>query len=291
MTWRRCAPAGLGLAAALACGGDAESIKAPSAPAAADGSRVVATLNGQPLTLGDVQASMPGMMGADVRHALDAAVTRRLVADEARRRGIDQTAELQAHLAALHREAAAREDALLRDALMASLDADVAIDEATLRAQYEQAAPLRFMAPQLRLRRVAFPSPEAARAEDERLGPDGRLDPAKSEEIGPAPVEQLLQQGMMRVMQLQEPGQRVVVAQADGFALVELVERMPPSPLPFEQVRAELETQLRAQRAGEAFAQLVEQLRAGAKLEVDEAALEEEAARAREPGARPRPWR
>ena len=89
----------------------------------------------------------------------------------------------------------------------------------------------------------------------------------------------------MRVMQLQEPGQRVVVAQGSGFALVELVERLHAAPLPFEKVRSQLEAQLRGQRAGEAFQKLVEELRAKAKLEVDEAALEEEMARAPEPGA------
>jgi hypothetical protein len=120
---------------------------------------------------------------------------------------------------------------------------------------------------------------------------DGRLDPAASEAIGPAPVDELMQQGIMRVMQLQEPGQRVVVPHGEGFALVELIERLPPAPLPFEKVRPQLEAQLRAQRAGEAFQQLVEELRAKAKLEVDEAALAEEAAREPGPGelARPRP--
>ena len=97
----------------------------------------------------------------------------------------------------------------------------------------------------------------------------------------------------MRVMQLQEPGQRVVVARGNGFALVELVERLPAAPLPFEKVRPQLEAQLRAERAGEAFQKLVDELRAKAKLEVDEAALEAERARAPESGAAGlrRPWR
>jgi hypothetical protein len=282
MAWRDLVWAGLGLAVALGCGGE----NAPSGKAAAveAGSRVVAHLNGEPIEVDDLLA-FPGALGGDVRHALDATIARRLVAQEARRRGLDTTTDVQARLEAFRREAAAREDAVLRDALIASLDAEVAIDEAALRAQYEQAAPLRFMTQQLRLRRVAFPSVEAARAEDERLGPEGRLDPTASEEIGPAPVDELMQEGMMRVMQLQEPGQRVVVAQGSGFALVELVERLPAAPLPFEKVRSQLEAQLRGQRAGEAVQKLVEELRAKAKLEVDEAALEEEMARAPEPGA------
>jgi hypothetical protein len=185
---------------------------------------------------------------------------------------------VQAQVAALRREAAAREKALLRDALVASLDAEVKVGEDELRARYEE-APARFAAPQLRLRRVAFPSAEAARAEHERLGAAGRLDPATSQEIGPAPVEELMQQGMFGMMRLQEPGQRIVVEREGAFALIELVERLPAAPLPFEKVRAQLETQVRAQRAGEAFTKLMDELRAKAKLEVDEAALEQEAAR------------
>jgi parvulin-like peptidyl-prolyl isomerase len=288
MAWRGCISAGIGLSVALACG-DAGPIE-KTVSEAEPGSRVVAHLNGEPIEADELRASFPGAMAGDVRHALDATIARRLVAQEARRRGLDVAPEVQARLAAFRREAAAREDAILRDALMQSLDAEVAVDEAALRAQYEQAAPLRFMSPQLRVRRVAFPSAEAARAEDERLGAEGRLDPAASEEIGPAPVDELVQQGVMRVLQLQEPGQRIVVPQGNGFALVELIERLPPSPLPFEKVRPQLEAQLRAQRAGEAFQQLVETLRAQAKLEVDEAALAAEAAKAPGPGelARPR---
>ena len=291
MAWRGLVSAGLGLAVALGCGREnAPSGKTAAAPA--DGSRVVARLNGEPIETDDLLASFPGAMRGDLRHALDATVARRLAANEARRRGLDKSGDVQAQVAALRREAAAREETLLRDALLASLDADAAVSEEELRAQYEK-APMRFMAPQLKLRRVRFPTAEAARAEDERLGPDGRRDPAASEEIGPAPVEELMQQGMIGMMRLQEPGQRIVVEREGAFAVVELVERLPAAPLPFEKVRPELETQLRAQRSGEAFAKLMEELRTKAKLEVDEAALQEEAAKQPEPGAGGRlrrPW-
>jgi hypothetical protein len=279
------------LAVALACGkGEQHGAKAGSA--AAEGSRVVAHLNGEPIEIDEVRASFPGAMRSDVRQALDVTVARRLVAEEARRRGLDATSDVQEQLAALRREAGAREEAVLRDALVASLDADVAVSEEELRAQYEK-APLRFVEPQLHLRRAVFPSAEAAQAEDARLGADGHLDPAASEEIGPAPVEELMQQGIMGMMRLQEPGQRIVLERQGHFELIELVERLPAAPLPFEKVRPQLEAQMRAQRAGEAFTKLVEELRTKAKLEVDEAALKEEAERAPEPGEAARlrrPW-
>ena len=114
-------------------------------------------------------------------------MARRLAAQEARRRGLDATSDVRAQIEALRREAAAREEALLRDALQASLEAQIAVTEDELRARYEQTQ-ARYTERRLRLRRAVFPSAEAARAENERLGADGRLDPAASEEIGPAPV-------------------------------------------------------------------------------------------------------
>jgi len=290
MRWRSVVWLGL----MLACGrGEQPAAKAPGAAADGVASRVVAHLNGAPIEVDDLRVSFPLAMRGDLRPALDATVARRLVADEARRRGLDAKDDVQAQLAALRSEAAAREETLLRDALVASLDADVAVSEEELRAQYEK-APMRFMEPQLHLRRAAFPTAEAAQAENARLGADGRLDPAASEELGPAPVEELMQQGIMGMMRLQAPGERIVVPREGHYELIELIERLPPSPLPFEKVRPQLEVQLRSQRAGEAFAKLVEELRAKAKLEVDEAALAAEAARAPQPGGAPhpgRPWR
>lgn len=279
---RGCMNLGLGatlLALALACGreGDEASAGAPGLAAGAGDSRVVARLNGEPITIGDLQASFGGALRADARHALDAAVARRLVAEEARRRGLDANPAVQAQLVAMRREASAREDAVLRNALQTALEADISVSEDELRAYYEQAK-VRFSEPRLRLRRVVFPSAEAARAEDERLGADGRLDPATSEEIGPTPVEKLMRTGTPGLMRLHEPGQRIVVEREGGFALVELVERLAPAPLPFEEVREQIETQLRSQRAGEAFAKRVEELRAEARLEIDEAALQDDAA-------------
>ena len=268
--------AGSLLALALACGRDADT-SGKSSEAPAGGSPVAARLNGEPITIDDLQDSFAGPMRGDARHALDTAVARRLVAQEARRRGLDATSAVQAQIAALHRDAAAREDALLRDALQAALDAQQTVSEEELRQHYEQ-MPARFAEPQLRLRLVAFPSAEAAQAEDERLGADGRLDPATSEEIGPATVEELMQRRMFGTMRLREPGQRIVVPREGDFALLELEERLPPTPLPFEKVREQIENQVRSQHAGEAFAKLVEELRAKARVEIDEAVLNDDAA-------------
>jgi peptidyl-prolyl cis-trans isomerase C len=237
----------------------------------------VARLNGEPLTIADLRGGFPGGLRGDPGHALDAAVARRLAAQEARRRGLDATPDVQAQIEALRREAAAREEALLQGALEASLAAQIAVSEDELRARYEQ-TPGRYTEKRLRLRRAAFPSAEAARAADERLGVEGRLDPAASEEIGPAPVQKLMQMRAPGLRRLREPGQRIVVGREGDFALIELLEVLPPEPPPFEEVREQLASELRAQKAGEAFAKLTQDLRAAARLEIDEAVLKDDAA-------------
>jgi len=269
--------AGVALALALACAREADDASGEaSAPLASD-SPIVARLNGEPLTIADLRGGFPGALGPDRSHALDTAVARRLAALEARRRRLDATSDVQAQIEALRREAAAREEALLRDALQASLATQIAVTEDELRARYQQTQ-ARYIERRLRLRRAAFDSAEAARSEDQRLGAEGRLDPATSEEIGPAPVQKLMQMRVPGLMRLREPGQRIVVEREGDFALVELVEVLPPAPPPFEEVREQLESELRAQKAGEAFAKLAQELRAAARIEIDESVLKDDAA-------------
>jgi hypothetical protein len=76
--------------------------------------------------------------------------------------------------------------------------------------------------------------------------------------------------------------------------LLELVEVLPPAPPPFEEVRAQIESELRAQKAGEAYAKLAQELRAAAKVEIDEAVLKDDAAwqpAAGEAAPLRQPWR
>lgn len=289
------AAAAAAAALTLACGRSGEEAKSSgSQPAAPATGKVVARLDGEPITADALRGAFGGgLRGGDPRAALESAVVRRLVSQEARRRGLDASEEVRAQIEALRREAAAREEALLTGALQAALGKEQSIGEEELRARYERTKE-RYTEPRLRLRRVKFPSAEAARAEDERLGPDGRLDPAASEEIGPASREELMRMQLFGLMRLQQPGQRVVVERGGDFALLELVEVMPPAPPPFEEVRERIESELRAQKGAEAFAKLSQDLRAKAHLEVDEAALKEAAAAQLAPGEDGplrRPWR
>src|SRR5690606_4621183 len=109
-----------------------------------------------------------------------------------------------------------------------------------------------------RLRRQAFASEEAALAADAELGPEGRLDPAVAEDLGPLSIAAAAEAAGPEVVALRGPGERVVVPHEGTSALVELVEVLPAEPLPFEAVRGQVEKSLRALRAQEAFRAQIE---------------------------------
>jgi peptidyl-prolyl cis-trans isomerase C len=263
--------------ALIACGRDAEPAagRASGSPPSADTERAVARVDGEPITSNELRGGFGGPSGGGA--ALENAIARRLYAQEARRRGLDAASDVRAQIEAVRREAALREEVILGNALQSALAQQVALNDDELRAQYEKTKN-RYTEPRLRIRRARFPSAEAARAADEQLGPDGHLDPAASEEIGPASREELMKMQLFGIMRLQQPGQRIVMERGNDSALVELIEVLPPAPPPFEQARARVEEELRAQKAGQAFAQLGQELRAKAHLEIDEAALKEETA-------------
>ena len=250
------------------------------APPAADSpvhpSPVVVRLNGEPITIDGLVGGYPRQTRAERTHAIDNALQRILTAREARRRGLDQTDAVRAKIEALHRQAVAREEVLLRDALQAALTEQIALTEAELRAHYQQTLP-HYTRRRMRLRENVFDSEAAAQAEDQRLGVAGRLDPAASQAIGPVPVGPLTQIQQPEVMGLHQPGQRIVVERDGKFALIELEEELPQAPLPFEQVRDEVEKDLRARRGKDAFDQLSEQLRAASRVEIVEAVLADDA--------------
>ena len=80
------------------------------------------------------------------------------------------------------------------------------------------------------------------------------------------------------VLRLESPGERVLVEEAGTWSLVELVEILPAVAKPFAQVQERVDRDLRTLRGQEAFAALLAQLRAGARIEIDEAVLADEAA-------------
>lgn len=233
--------------------------------------KVVARIGSHTITAGDLTA-IRGERN-DPRRQLDAVIARRLAAQEARRKGLAKTDEMQQRLTAIQRQAAAQEEAVLRDALFAKLKSDLKLSDQDLRDFYEKTK-IRFAIRELHLRRAAFASKADAEAAFAKLTAQGRLDPKSSEEIGPAPIEKLPPTVLPEALQLRQPGDRVLIQRGSDAAIVELLEILPAEPRPFEEVRDKVEESLRTIRAQEAFNMEMERLRAEAKVEVDQAALQ-----------------
>jgi hypothetical protein len=78
-------------------------------------------------------------------------------------------------------------------------------------------------------------------------------------------------------------------SESEGFGVVELVEVLPAVPQPFEAVRDRVEESWRTLEGQRAFARLIAELREKADIEIDEAALANDALwRAASPADTPR---
>jgi len=234
--------------------------------------RVVARVNGHPITADAIPALGRDPSRQDVRSRIDLAIQRRVAADEARRLGLARTPEMTERLAAIHGEAKAKEESALRDALFARMKGDLKLSDQELRDFYEKTK-VQFTARELHLRRATFASQADAEAAFAKLTPQGHLDPKSSEELGPAPIDKLPLTVLPEALQLRQPGDRLTVRRGEEASIVELVEILPAVPRPFEEVRERVEQSLRTLRAQELFAQEVARLRAEAKVEINEAAL------------------
>jgi hypothetical protein len=257
------------LVAALGCkrSGDRPGERGSSEQPSSTGN-VVARVDGNPIVVEDVRtAGLPGR-AAGREQLVEAAITRRLAVDEARRRGFDKTKEVQSRIDAVRREARAKEEAVLRNALLQSLRDGLEISEADLRAHYEKTQS-RYFERQIKLRREVFPSKAEAEAAMARLGPEARLDPTKSEAIGPAPMQDLPKTVLPEAYRLRKAGDRVLVEKEGRFAILELAEVLPAVPLPFEAVRDRVKKSLRTLLASEAYRALLKKRRVEAKIEID----------------------
>jgi len=233
---------------------------------------VVARVENEPIAVEDLRmAGIPGLP-AKREQLLQAAITRRLAAEEARHRGLDRTSDVQARIEGVRREARASEEAVLRDALFQSVRDGLQISKADLRDYYEKTKSLYFER-QVKLRQQAFPSKAEAEAAMAKLGAEGRLDPAKSEAIGPAAMQDLPKTVVPEAFRLRKPGDRVVVAREERFSIVELDEVLPAVQRPFEAVRDRVEKSLRTLRASETYRALLEKRQAEAKIEINQKVL------------------
>lgn len=213
---------------------------------------------------------------ADPDALLEAAVGNALAADEARRRGLADDPARRAAIAVIRARARVEEDSLLAQALFEAERAALAPSEDELRAHYE-ATKHRYLVRKVALRRIAYPSKEAAENADAALGPEGRLDPAAAEEISATEIQRLPAAVLPEATYLRRAGERVVAGKEDeGWSLVELVDHVPADPQPFEEVRERVRDDFTALRAIERVTSRVGELRAQAQVEVDVTALRDD---------------
>ena len=260
------------LAAGL--GGCRDERASTSAGEGAPRGEVVATLDGEPILAAELRAGGAGraQRPVDAGAGLDAVIARKFVANEARRRGLDGDAAVRAEIDAIRGAARRREEQVLREAMYQSLYDDVAINEAALRAHWEETRS-RYLERHYRFRRRILPSPEAARELDASLGATGRLDAIAADEIGPAAAHDLPREILPDALRLRAPGARTVIAVGDAGHLVEMVEILPAVPRPLEEVKDRVEESLRNQRAQQAFEALVAELEPEAEITVDTEAV------------------
>ncbi len=282
---RRLAALGTVALALAACGQrPAESpIAAPPEEAS-----IVARIGDEPIGVEDLVETGPLRGETDRGRRLDAVITRRLSAEEARRRGLADADAVREQIETIRRDARAREEALLRDRLFRQIRDGLEIPEAELWEHYEQTKS-RYFERQLHLRRADFPSREDAEAAEAALGAEGRLDPEASEEIGPAPLAELPRDLLSEALRLKAPGERALVEGKGSWSLVELVELLPAVPKPFEEVGERVDKSLRTLRGQEAFRRLLDELRADVEIEIHDDVLADDSLwprQARDPAGR-----
>jgi len=213
----------------------------------------------------------------DRRRSLDATIARVLASQEAAKRGIAQTERVARRLESVRRAAEVQEQALLRDALFASIRDGLEPTEADLRSHYATTK-LRYAEREVTLRWWSFDSQRAARSAVEKSGAVERRDAASAEAIGPTLPRSLPAKVVPEVFHLTKVGDRLVAgSESEGFGVVELVEVLPAVGQPFEAVRDRVEESWRTLEGQRAFAKLMAALREKADIEIDEAALANDA--------------
>jgi len=233
---------------------------------------VIATVNAEPITPGDLQARMSGRASREER--LENAISTVLVEQEARRRGLDALPEIREALDRVAERARREQAEILRRALFEATGAESKISEEELLAHYQETKS-RYQERQFHFLQERFATRDEANAKNDALGEKGRLDPATAEEVGPAASNNLPRELVPRVLRLRRPGDRVVVGQGDDWRLVELLELLPSEPRAFKDVRTDVERSLRILKAQASFEALLARLREEAKVTIDQAALAE----------------
>jgi parvulin-like peptidyl-prolyl isomerase len=259
-------------------------------PEAAD---VVARVGDRSLSLSDLEASFRGHPAArdqrtlrpgELRAALERRIDLLLVEAEADAQGLTSDPEYIAEREALLRRAEDRALGVLRRRLVEALAAEVEVSDEELRARMEE-MPRRFQTREIHLRRLVVDDQAVARDAARRIAAgeafadvaaEVSTDPALRSargDLGPLERSALPPQIAGIARSLRQPGQVSEVFRAEGkWNLIELVAPMREVARPFEDVRPELEREVRAAKASQLLQQRLAERRA-TMVSIDEERL------------------
>ncbi|GGG32974.1 peptidylprolyl isomerase [Caldovatus sediminis] len=270
-------PAATSLALLLLAGSAAAQAPGPAAPPAAPTAEtVVARVDGEPITIGDV-GEAARLLPEELRAAppqilypllLDQIITQRALVSAARRAGLDRDPAVAARI----RRAEEQE---LQQALI-SREISGSISEEALRERYRREIAGRPSEEEIRARHILLPSEAEARAalaEVRRPGTDF-AEVARRRSIGPAAQEGGDLGFFRRDDMVQEFADAAFALQAGqisetpvrtqfGWHVIKVEERRAAPPPPFEAVRDALRQQVVEEQVGA----VVERVRAAAEIE------------------------
>lgn len=257
----------------------------PEAPPEADEPVVVARVDGRAVTEAELRAAASPQTrraGIDWDQALEDWISARILRDEVAVRGLEESDAYQTRLEAIRTRAWRAEQELARDTLLTALTEGLRFSDEDLRARYEDQKD-RFLTTRLHLRQITVPDRETidgirrqlAEGEDfARLAAEANVDPAlraKGGDLGwieqrrmptalIGPAHRLLREG-----ETSEPFQD----REGRWNLVQLLGRERGVRREFEQVKGQLERELRIVRSRESLADVVARRRESVAVEVD----------------------
>lgn len=210
-----------------------------------------------------------------VRDALDSLVSKKLVAIESRRRGLEQSPE--------HRQAMAEHEAEAVFSMFVNraIEPGIKITEADGTAYYE-AHKAQYMFPGFyTLSTIGFETQQAAQSAIEKLKGGADFKWLRANAAGQVPEEQQrihfdgntvtaasIPQPLMQALQGARPGDLRLYAAADGTWVVRIDQITEPAPQPYAEVRTEILGKIREQKITAALEDWVARLRKARDVQV-----------------------